>query len=128
MGWWGESSWIGWTVTAVCVLAFWTLVVGLATVLFRGERSNSTTVLGPARQGGVRLHPLEEDLTGDIDVAGLLTRRRMPARAPRAVRQTGPPGQRHGRADPPHMRARLPDRGRDRHAERGLTPVRRWPR
>ncbi|WP_051163580.1 hypothetical protein [Nocardia brevicatena] len=116
MGWWGESSWIGWTVTAVCVLAFWTLVVGLATVLFRGERSNSTIVLDPARQGGVRLHPIEEGLTGDIDVAGLLTRRRMPARLPRTVRRTGPQGQRGGRADPPHMHARLPDRRRGRHA------------
>ena len=41
MGWVGAVGWAGWTVTAVCVLAFWAVAVYLMTTMFRTDRGSA---------------------------------------------------------------------------------------
>ncbi|MCD2118205.1 SHOCT domain-containing protein [Rhodococcus pyridinivorans] len=75
MGWVGDIGWAGWTVMAVCMLAFWTVVIYLVAVMFRADRTS-----GPAgiEHEGDPLRMLEERFArGDIDSDEFVARRQV---------------------------------------------------
>ena len=75
MGWVGDIGWAGWTVMAVCMLAFWTGVIYLVAALFRADRAR-----GPAGidHEADPLRVLEERFArGDIDSEEFVARRQI---------------------------------------------------
>jgi len=75
MGWAGELTWTGWIVMAVCMLAFWAVVIYLMAMMFRTDRAN-----GPGRtsQESDPLRLLETRFArGDIDSDEFVARRQV---------------------------------------------------
>ncbi|MGA6203503.1 SHOCT domain-containing protein [Nocardia testacea] len=81
MGWAGDVGWVGWTVVAVGMLAFWTVVIYLvATMLGTGS--------GEARPGDADpLRLLESRFgRGDIDADEFVARRQVLTQRPAGTR------------------------------------------
>ena len=75
MGWAGELTWTGWIVMAVCMLAFWAVVLYLMATMFRTDRTS-----GSARteHESDPLQVLEERFArGDIDSDEFVARRQV---------------------------------------------------
>lgn len=75
MGWAGELTWTGWIVMAVCMVAFWAVVIYLVAMMFRTDRAN-----GPAgtAQETEPLRLLEARFArGDIDSDEFVARRQV---------------------------------------------------
>ena len=75
MGWAGELTWTGWVVMAVCMFAFWAVVLYLVAMMFRIDRVN-----GPGRPT-VEADPLRllkaRFARGDIDSDEFVARRQV---------------------------------------------------
>ncbi len=94
MGWAGELTWSGWIVMAVCMVAFWVVVIYLMAMMFRTDRGT-----GPVRttRDTDPLRLLEERFArGDIDSGEFVARRQMlihggevPSTEPRKGRVSG---------------------------------------
>ncbi|NMD96628.1 SHOCT domain-containing protein [Rhodococcus sp. BL-253-APC-6A1W] len=75
MGWAGELTWTGWIVMAVCMFAFWAVVIYLVAMMFRTDRAN-----GPGRTSPESdpLRLLEAGFArGDIDSEEFVARRQV---------------------------------------------------
>ena len=96
MGWVGDVGWAGWTVMAVCMLAFWAVVFYLMAAVFRTDRAS-----GPARpeHEADPLQVLDERFArGDIDSDEFVSRRQLLAqtRGTTATRERQGRGPGHG--------------------------------
>ncbi|WAL49885.1 SHOCT domain-containing protein [Rhodococcus pyridinivorans] len=95
MGWVGDLGWAGWTVMAVCMLAFWAVVFYLMAAMFRTDRAS-----GPARpeHEADPLQVLEERFArGDIDSDEFVARRQLLTQTrDAATRERQGRGQLHG--------------------------------
>ena len=90
MGWAGELTWTGWIVMAVCMFAFWAVVIYLVAVMFRSDR-----VVGSGRDGREPdpLRLLETRFArGEIDSDEFAARRQM-LRHSRETTADPPPAQ-----------------------------------
>jgi len=75
MGWVGDMGWAGWTVLAVCMFAFWMVVVYLVAILFRADRADGSARI---EYGGDPLRSLEKRFArGDISSDEFVARRRV---------------------------------------------------
>lgn len=92
MGWAGELTWTGWIVMAVCMFAFWAVVIYLVAMMFRTDRANgpgrTTAEVDPLRLLEARF------ARGDIDSDEFVARRQVLMHPD----DTTPAGHRQGRA------------------------------
>lgn len=75
MGWAGQLTWTGWIVMAVCMVAFWAVVIYLVAMMFRSDRVDGS---GRGGQEPDPLRLLETRFArGEIDADEFAARRQM---------------------------------------------------
>ncbi|MEE2031904.1 SHOCT domain-containing protein [Rhodococcus chondri] len=94
MGWAWGSSWAVWTVMAVCMLAFWVVVLYLVAVLFRTDRARAT---GSTDDSSDPLRLLEARFArGEIEADEFAARRQLLTQTPGTTEAPDRRGRAHG--------------------------------